>query len=244
MTAERTRHLLAVSCMVLLLGACAKPSPSPTQGSTPTAQETVQETAQEKVQEKVQEKMTEPATPASSPEPPETVGPKHVVFIGKPKDVRPIDCAGWDADDAPHRRHPPPVHDRTVFPERYHAFVEVLEVLQGPDPKKQVGPPSWRGAGDVVKATVAFALGNEAFRTEEFTRADADAYDRGFCARVNALFASEFVVVHAYAVYVDHGNGPGDFWSDLGTDMRKANAGFATLDEARAYAKTLVDVTP
>ena len=71
----------------------------------------------------------------------------------------------------------------------------------------------------------------------------SDAYDAAYCRRLNQTLASAFVVVHASPIYVDRGNSELDpweaAWASIGVRLDSNTAGFATLEEARAYLRLM-----
>ena len=186
---------------------------------------------------------TTPTSPSTT-EPVETspVEPEHYVFVGEPKYFRELDCDIFDTPQAPHRRPPRgDLHDATDYPERFLTSIEILDVLQGTGPMRApilTAEPESQGL-----SSVAFALGLSAFR-EGSDKGYMQEYDRRWCARINTIMTSPYVVIHAYKVHVDRGNSaPQPFqetWGSLGTDPRKGNRGFQTREEAFAYAKSLV----
>lgn len=215
-----------------------KPAPAPTPEAPPLAG------VVEQIDTTTPEDSVSDQTPVAQLEP-EPVEAQHYVFIGRPQDVEPLDCAIWDTSAAPHRRVPQMLHDATDYPERHHVSFEVVAFVQTPEgvAAKAPAPRQIAAPGSVVPATVAFALAPLAFRSSE-QRAAPTSYDAGYCERLNRLLASPYVVIHAYKVHVDRGNSLRDAWSEtfgsLGTDPGKANAGFATLDEAQAFAAALL----
>ncbi len=189
-----------------------------------------------------------PAAPDKPTRAPDAVESNHVVLIAHPKPYKLLDCATFDSPDAPHRQIPEQLHDATVFPERFGVPFDIVEILPNPlgpsglevlpVPAAQrpqlVGEPSTPTRGQV-----AFALGRGAFYAKDH-KIEPTVYNARYCEQLNELISAKFLVLHMYPVYVDHGNHEDEPWSDLGTDAGKANAGFETLEEARAYAVTIV----
>ncbi len=181
-----------------------------------------------------------PPAAVEAPRERDSVEADHVVFIGTARGHRPLDCAIFDTPAAPHRQPPQQMHDATDYPERFGVPFDLVKVLQGPaGPGVPVRPIARDQEEIVEQAHVAFALGRGAFRVDDHT-IDPKVYDARYCEELNTLLGAKFLVVHAYPVYVDHGNGPDQPWADLGTDAGKANAGFDTLEEARAHALAIM----
>lgn len=172
------------------------------------------------------------------------VEPNHVVFIATPRPYQLLDCATFDTPAAPHRQPAQQMHDATDFPERFGVPLDVVEILQNP-----LGPAVYSlgharpDDPKIKKAYVAFALGRGAFRVEDH-KIHPKVYNARYCKKLNEMISAKFLVVHAYPVYVDHGNGLDQPWGDLGTDAGKSNAGFDMLEAAQAHAATLMKRKP
>lgn len=182
---------------------------------------------------------TRPPFAPSSSEGFEPIAPGSFVFIGRARTRERLDCAKYESPDAPHRRPPQQLHDATDFPERHRVDFELLEVLEGPAPTSLRPSPRGGDSDAAMQASVSFALGTQAYFGKA-CRAPAEAYDRRYCERLNAVLDADFAVLVAYPIYVDRGNSldPGP-WFSLGTDPGKPNAAFRSLEEARSYVAKL-----
>jgi hypothetical protein len=229
-------------CVALVLAACSSPSrggPEPKRdGAAPPPAVATPAPA------------TTPAraAPPAAPTPPRGDGLSHkvrpadVVFIGKARPTAPLDCATFDRADARHRRAPQPLHDATDYPQRHWVPVEIVEVVRNPSGVATDAPQRLsRGPGHPPTASVAWALGPEAF--EQTRRDSPGAYDAAFCRRLNQTLAAPFVVVHAIPIYVDRSNATFDpweaAWASIGVQLDSNTAGFATLEKARAWLQQL-----
>ncbi len=177
---------------------------------------------------------TEQAEP--TPAEPDGVEPNHYVFIAKPKDYRPLDCKIWDEPHAPRNRAPVRMNDATDFPQRYHMYMNLVEVIQN-SPENPINLPPNDAEPKAMK--VAFAVGWDASMGKD-AKVGMEAYSKSWCERINTIMQSPFVVLHGYHIYVDHGNSGFRYHNDLGTDPGKQSAGFKTLEEAKAFAQKLV----
>ena len=226
---------------MLLAGAAACKSRPPNVGQSTSEEVPVSDTPPQKKTSSAHQAPPD-AVPAAAPTP-LTVTPEHFVFIGKAVSASPLDCAAFDTSDAPHRRPPSSeLHDATDYPERHSVAVEILDALQIPAPVPGLPAP---GSGMKIerKAQVAFALGRDAFQSEEHRLSDS-VYDKRYCERLNGWLSSDYLVVHAFVIHVDRGNSYTDEWTmslgSLGTNPATGTAGFATMEEARSHAKELI----
>lgn len=193
------------------------------------------------LQDATPERRTPPRAPLTGDA---TLRKNHHLFIASPAQFQPIDCDLYTSPDSPHQGMPRSSNDHTSYPERYSARLTLLEVLQGPPyaPSPRMQPPADPSAPPEI--TFAIGLGPYAFH-DEHAESAPHVYDRAYCERINALFASPYLVLHAFPIRIERGNSPLDLsthtlWHSLGTDPSKRNAGFQTLEEARAYAETLL----
>lgn len=182
------------------------------------------------------------ATPITERPSTEPVTRDQIVFIARTVSAERLDCAQFDTPEAPHRRPPRPLSDATDDPERFSISFDVVEVAQGPAIDRRLPSARAERGEQKERAIVAFALGVRAFPDQQ-QGAPHSAYDRGYCARLNAWLAAEYTVLVAYPIHVDRGNAmdPGP-WFSLGTDPGKANAAFDTLEEAQKYVAVLLRV--
>lgn len=136
-------------------------------------------------------------------------------------------CQAFEKSNQPRA----PMHDATHFPERTPVYFDVLQIVREGKPQG-IGPMRRMEGDRLLQPSIAFANSPGAFRSR---KGKDEPFD---CNALEAMLSQPYVVVVAYNVYVDHGNGPDSPW-DLGTDATMPNAGFPTLYAAQDWARKL-----
>lgn len=237
----RFTHILVLAA--LSFGAC-KSSSEHTENQPPEREPVVVDAALDDASTK-----GPPAAPTPSPEKDmkQDAAASHDprfthIFMGKPIHEKGSVCATYK--ELKEGGPAPPVHDATIFKNRHHARISLMEILRGPAPGvlldrpaslvpvKEAEIPDTFDAFDVY---VALALDRRAFPSEALS----GAYGEEICKEGDALLTHPYVVLFARHVYVDHGNSEPSrlrAWSDLGIDPYSPHKGFDTIEEAREYA--------